>query len=286
MIDEIFAPRVGRIDQFLSEYLTQLKISTHPAVHLLRESMSYSAMNGGKRFRPVLSILVAEALGHQTEKVVPYGAALEMIHTYSLIHDDLPAMDNDDIRRGKPTNHKIYGEALALLAGDALLTEAFSLLTEHYSSDPELLTFLVKNIASYAGIRGMVGGQAIDLEIQKNRQQLLATELLELHCLKTGALIIAAVTGAAMICQAPAIKLEELKLYADNLGLAFQVADDLLDYDETDIETGSFPGVFGLAETQRLLAQYTERAIAHLQNWDHLADPLRKIAKYNQMRSV
>ncbi len=165
----------------------------------LRESMAYSLSAGGKRLRPILCIAAAEALGATADRVMPAAVALEMIHTFSLIHDDLPAMDDDSLRRGKPTNHKVYGEAIAILAGDALLAEAFSVLADA-TLEPRLLLATIRDIAEAAGARGMTGGQVIDIEATGHRIPL--EQLEALHLYKTGALIRASVTSGARLCGA------------------------------------------------------------------------------------
>jgi geranylgeranyl diphosphate synthase type II len=251
----------------------------------LWSSIRYSLLQeGGKRFRPVLAMLCAEALGQPKEIVLPYAAALECVHTYSLIHDDLPAMDNDDMRRGQPTNHKKFNEATAILAGDALLTEAFALLAENYGANGAVGMKAVAALAHAAGIAGMVGGQAIDMAAKSKSPSL--EELQLLHQLKTGALIRAAASGVAKICGATVRQTSELELFAENLGLAFQVADDILDYDPEKIEVGSYPAAMGIERTKQFLDELTESCFDSLDGWPQSADPLREMAKYNQTRTV
>lgn len=284
MIKQVFTAKLKQVNEYIEGYFAQFDLSQHSAIQQLKDSMRYSALGSGKRFRPILSLLVADALGKRAEDILPFCLSLELVHTYSLIHDDLPAMDNDDERRGKPTNHKVFGEAVALLAGDALLTEAFLVLAENYAADANLLSALVKNISTYAGIRGMMGGQAIDLAAQKESVQPLPSDLAELHSLKTGALIVGAVSAAALICKASPKQSEEIKHYAENLGLAFSLADDLLDYNDNHDERGSFPSVYGFTDSKKLLAKLTENAISSIKEWDAKADPLRWLAQYNQSR--
>ena len=251
----------------------------------LVESVRYSTLQeGSKRFRPVLAMLTAEALGQKPERVLPWAGAVECIHTYSLIHDDLPAMDDDDFRRGKPTNHKVFGEATAILAGDALLTEAFQLLATPDWVKPEIAIRLVSELALAAGYRGMVGGQAIDMGSKKN--DVAFAELKVMHELKTGALIRVSAYGAALACGASEQQLAQIDTYSRNLGLAFQIADDLLDHDPADPETGSYPALLGADETKRLLKEATDTCLEAIASWPASAEPLRAIARYNCEREV
>lgn len=251
----------------------------------LLSSVRYSTLQeGGKRFRPVLAMLFAEALGKPKELVLPFAGAVECIHTYSLIHDDLPAMDNDDFRRGQPTNHKKFNEATAILAGDALLTEAFLMIAEAYSATPEAALKAVAELSKAAGLIGMVGGQAIDMGSKAEAVSL--DELHTMHRLKTGALIRVCAAGAAIVCGATTRQRAELELFADNLGLAFQVADDILDFDPAKPEPGSYPALMGLERTKKYLAELTDSCFDCLDGWPASADPLREIAKYNQTRSI
>lgn len=250
----------------------------------LVESVRYSALqDGGKRFRPVLAMLTAEALGGRPERVLPFAAAVECIHTYSLVHDDLPAMDNDDFRRGQPTNHKKFGEATAILAGDALLTEAFLLVADGFSEEPQLAVRAIAELSKAAGLYGMVGGQAIDMNSKSEAVTL--DELKTMHRLKTGALIRVSAVGAAILCGAEAPRLAEISEYADNLGLAFQVADDILDHDPAKPEPGSYPNLLGLEKTRSYLGELTDACLKSLSSWPSSAEPLRAIAQYNQTRT-
>lgn len=249
----------------------------------LLESMRYSLLQeGGKRFRPVLAMLTAEALGRSPDLVLPFAAAVECVHTYSLIHDDLPAMDNDDFRRGKPTNHKVFGEETAILAGDALLTEAFQMIADSYQGQPAAAASLVSQLAGASGFRGMVGGQAIDMGAKKEAVNL--DELRTMHRLKTGALIRVAAMGAATICEANEKQRAEIGVFAENLGLAFQVADDLLDDDPAKPEPGGYPALLGREGTERFLDQLTNACLQSLQTWPESAEPLRQIARFNRRR--
>jgi geranylgeranyl diphosphate synthase type II len=257
----------------------------------LKEAMDYSLKAGGKRLRPTLVFAGAEAVGGKPDEVMDIACAIEMIHTFSLIHDDLPAMDDDDLRRGKPTNHKVFGEAAAILAGDALLAEAFYLLSKTAChSDPRLMLEVVSDIASAAGARGMTGGQQIDME--SAGRKLTEDELTELHMLKTGRLITVSVTSGAKYCGAPKKKMEALENYGRCIGLAFQIADDILDIegDQNEIgknvgsdienEKATFPSVIGLEKSKERAKKLAEDAVLALSDFDRSADPLRGIARY------
>lgn len=191
------------------------------------DSMRYSLFAGGKRLRPVLLLAAADAVGADGNKFLNVACGLEMIHTYSLIHDDLPAMDNDDYRRGKLTNHKVYGEGIAVLAGDSLLTYAFETMLSQEGVDPKTLLKVVKEIASAAGPEGMVGGQVIDMESEGKAVSF--DTLQQMHRAKTGALFRAAVRAGAILGGASEKEIEALTVYAEKFGLAFQITDDILD---------------------------------------------------------
>lgn len=205
----------------------------------LREAVAYSLLAGGKRIRPLLSLAVAQAFGLAPTSVYPLAVAIEMIHTYSLIHDDLPAMDDDDLRRGVPTNHIVYGEALAILAGDALLSESFQQLTR-LDVPAALIIQLVSELSHCAGGSGMVGGQVLDLAAESI--QVTLDELATIHDLKTGKMIEIAVVGAALIANATELQLQHLRNYTHAIGLAFQIQDDILDVVGTTAQLGKPQG--------------------------------------------
>ena len=259
------------------------------------EAVHYGVFNGGKRIRPILCLAAAEAVGGDLASAMPVACALELIHTYSLIHDDLPAMDNDDFRRGKPTCHKVFGEDMAILAGDALLTEAFVLLSRAekvrlsgFSAERRLA--VIQEIAYAAGICGMVGGQALDVLSGKSESG--EDTLREIHRRKTGALIVAAVKTGAIIFNAGKDKIQSLAEYGINVGLAFQIADDILnvegDRELMGKETGSdaahnkltYPSLLGMELAKEKLAKYIDAAVASLSNFDERAMPLIVIARY------
>jgi geranylgeranyl diphosphate synthase type II len=214
-------------------YLVDLRFSSEPGTAGLEEAMRYSLLAGGKRVRPVLALATAEAIGRDTEDVLPYAAALELIHTYSLIHDDLPAMDDDDLRRGRPTNHKAFGEDVAILAGDGLYAEAFRHVLGEQRGEPVRVLAAVGELAAATGVTGMVGGQYVDVVGD-------STDLRRLHELKTGRLIRASVEGVLLL-SADAVP-EPYARFASELGVLFQIVDDILDVTGTDADLGKPQG--------------------------------------------
>lgn len=277
------------VDQILKKHLPEM---SGPREELFK-AMSYSLFAGGKRLRPILCIAAAEAVGGTQEDVMPIACALEMIHTYSLIHDDLPAMDDDDMRRGKPTNHKIFGEAMAILAGDGLLTEAFRVM-----ACPELLKRagaerfqrVIEIIADASGPHGMVAGQALDVRAENEK---IDTSLMEtIHAHKTGALLKASVTAGAIMGGATKKEVESLEQYGKDIGLAFQISDDILDIEGdseqmgkpagSDIEKGknTYPSIYGMEKSKIMLREIIENAINMISVFKDSAEPLRQIAVY------
>src|SRR5579875_1478795 len=260
-----------------------------PAARLL-ESIRYSLLAGGKRLRPVIALAACEAVGGEPEAAMGLACALEMIHTYSMIHDDLPCMDDDDLRRGKPTNHKVYGEAMATLAGDALLTDAFGVLARLTPAtvDRSALVETIAELSSAAGSPGMVAGQVVDL-MDEGRAVSVA-ELEDLHTHKTGALFVAAAVGGGRLGGGGEAQLAALEVYARSLGLAFQVIDDLLDVEGSTEQVGkrtqedgergkaTYPALLGIAESRRLAHRLRDDAVAALAAFDHRAEPLRRLA--------
>lgn len=239
----------------------------------IHEAVHYSVFAGGKRLRPILILTAAEAAGGQVEPALPTAAAVELIHTYSLVHDDLPAMDDDDFRRGRPTCHKVYGEAMAILVGDALLTQAFILLSSQphpLRVGPEACLRVIHEIAQAAGSRGMVGGQAVDI-LQEDRQVDLPT-LQYLHTHKTGALIRACLRVGGILAAAGGEQMEALTRYGERIGLAFQIVDDILDLEGNLAVLGkqagsdlrknkaTFPALLGLEESRRRAHRLAEEA--------------------------
>jgi geranylgeranyl diphosphate synthase type II len=261
----------------------------------LHKAIQHSLFAGGKRIRPILSIASFEAVGGRGERILPFACALEMIHTYSLIHDDLPAIDNDDYRRGKPTCHKIFGEAIAILAGDGLLTEAFRLMTsqpvkDHSSSDGELILNLINEVAQAAGVLGMVGGQVADIESEGKSVDLPTVQYIHSH--KTGAMILASVRVGAKLGGAKQEILQALTRYGESLGLAFQIVDDILNVEgKADLmgkKTGSdfskgkatYPSVLGVEGSKKRAEELMRLAVDALRPLGPEADPLREIARF------
>jgi geranylgeranyl diphosphate synthase type II len=257
----------------------------------LIQAMRHSLLAGGKRLRPVLCLAAAEAVGGSGETVLPAACAIELIHTYSLIHDDLPAMDNDDLRRGRPTCHKAFDEATAILAGDALLTMAFEVLaTAPFTRDAALRCEIIATLARAAGSAGMIEGQMCDMAAE--RLTLSLPELRRLHALKTGAMIEAAVEIGARMggCDAPAR--DALRRYAQALGVAFQVTDDILNVTGDPRQLGkatgtdqhrrksTFPALLGLEPSRAHAAELIAEALQALRTFDMRAEPLRAIARY------
>jgi geranylgeranyl diphosphate synthase type II len=272
------------VEQYIADYCHKLSaaIPERGAAELVR-SMQYSIEDGGHRLRPVLSLLTAEALGKNHIDVLPFGCAVEFVHGYSLIHDDLPCMDDDDMRRGKPSNHKVFGEALAVLAGDALLAEAFVLLAEAYGKKtPALASELVHDLAYASSARGLAGGQGADLVLRS--QNIDMSELELLHMRKTGALFRASVMGAAKISQATPAQKEALEIYSAALGLVFQIADDIVDGTETD--ELSFVKAVGINQSRLRCEKLVAKAHEALALFDANADGLRELVSYVYKRTL
>ena len=238
----------------------------------LYDAMEYSLLSGGKRLRPVLTLEVCRLCGRDVERALPFACAVECIHTYSLIHDDLPCMDDDDLRRGRPTNHKVYGQAMALLAGDALLTAAFELIAQHglELDDPRRGLAVADCLGRAAGARGMVGGQVLDMAGED--RSLSAAEVEELQRLKTGALITAAAEMGCLLAGGTEEDLAAVRQYARNLGLAFQIRDDILDVEGDEAVLGksvgsdarrgksTFVTLKGVEKCEQLVEELTEKA--------------------------
>ena len=245
---------------------------------ILRESMRYSLLAGGKRIRPILCLASCSLAGGDPNLAVPTAVAIEMIHTMSLIHDDLPSMDNDDLRRGRPTNHKVYGDAIAILAGDALLTRAFEMVSlRSHGVSPERLLNVVGELSLVAGAPGLVGGQVVDLECEGKEVDLETLEYIHLH--KTGALLKASVRTGAMIAGADTKMLDALTKYARGIGLAFQIIDDILDVTSNSEILGktagkdlladktTYPKLLGLEESKRRALTLVKNAKEAIMPW-------------------
>lgn len=278
---EALTQQAQAVDLAMARTLNEWDDRYGKSVGGLVESIKYSLIGGGKRIRPVLAAWVAENFGTPVQKIIPWALAIEMIHTYSLIHDDLPCMDDDEERRGRPTNHVMFGESTALLAGDGLLTEAFHLLAREYASEPALGLKLVALLGHAAGVGGMVGGQYQDLNTAD--ENATVPLLAELHARKTGALISAAVEGAALIAGLSANDSKNLKKYGEHLGLAFQIADDILDA-ESEEAGKSYVPLLGLEETQNELQKVTREGFAVLDQMSRPCPRLREALQWNLER--
>ncbi|MEW6172138.1 MAG: polyprenyl synthetase family protein [Bacillota bacterium] len=277
------------VDQNLDRYLPPEL--TPPGV--IHQAMRYSVLSGGKRLRPALVIGAAEACGGAADDVILAACGIELIHCYSLVHDDLPAMDNDDLRRGRPTNHKVFGEAIAILVGDALLTLGFELLARAVTagrvSPAEGIRVLIE-VAEAIGTSGMVGGQVLDISTVGTG---VAPQLVEeIHRRKTGALFIASVRAGAILAGASDSQLADLTRYASEIGLVFQITDDILDVVGETAKTGkgvggdaqkkklTYPGVYGLPAARKRAKESASAAIEALKNFDVSADFLREAAQF------
>jgi geranylgeranyl diphosphate synthase type II len=224
--------------ELVDAYLLDLRFADRDSTEGLQEAMRYSLLAGGKRIRPVLCLATGRALGHEPDELLPTAAAIELIHTYSLIHDDLPAMDDDELRRGRPTSHVVHGEDVAILAGDALFAEAMRLIAERQHDDPARVLMAVREIAGATGVDGMVGGQYVDVTEGGGD----ADGLRELHSLKTGRLIAASVGAALVLDGLDADRAAPYRRFATELGVLFQIVDDILDVTGSDEELGKPSG--------------------------------------------
>ncbi|WP_407707230.1 polyprenyl synthetase family protein [Bacillus pumilus] len=266
-LNEFLTTRKQAIEDYLFTYVQELTIPED-----LKSSMLYSIKAGGKRLRPVLVLALLNAYGKNEEDGIPVGCAVEMIHTYSLIHDDLPCMDDDDLRRGKPTNHKVYGEATAVLAGDALLTESFRLITSQLSSSvsADKKIRIVDELVKSAGALGMVGGQFDDMEAEQ--KQVSLAELESIHARKTGKLLTFSVAAGGMLAGASDDDIEKLREFSYHIGIAFQIRDDILDLEgseekigkrvgsDTANEKSTYPSLLTLSGAKEKLHEHITRA--------------------------
>lgn len=264
----------------------------------IHESMHYSLSAGGKRLRPTLLIAAAEAVGGSRNEVLPFAVAAEFLHTYTLIHDDLPALDNDSLRRGKPTNHKVFGEAIAILAGDALLTQAFVLMTNAFSMETiphENILRASNEMGRAMSSTGVIGGQVVDLESEG--KPIEASTLEYIHIYKTGFFFKACVRVGAILSRADAKQLGALSRFGAHIGLAFQIIDDILDIVGDKVKLGkdvgsdvsknkaTYPALFGLEESKKKAENLVEEAITCLSDFGERANPLRDIARFFVQRT-
>lgn len=279
--------KIRRVDSALDEYLPPE--DSYPEI--IYRAMRYSVVSGGKRIRPILALAACESVGGDIERVLPTACAIEIIHAFSLIHDDLPALDNDDLRRGRPTNHKVFGEAIAILAGDALLALAFETITGRTAGvPPEKVLEVVQRVASAAGTGGMVVGQVVDMISEGKKINRATLEFM--HRNKTGALMEVSVVSGGILGGADSDQVKALSLYGDRIGLAFQIIDDVLDI-EGESETlgktpgsdlrkqkSTYPALLGVEESKRLAYKTSDEAIQALNGFDSRAEPLRALARY------
>lgn len=256
------------------------------------EAMNYSLSAGGKRLRPILTLEACKIVGGNEEEAIPFAVAIEMIHTYSLIHDDLPALDNDDLRRGRPTNHKVYGEAMGILAGDALLNYAFEVMLSGSinKENPEKYLKAINEIAKGAGIYGMIGGQVVDVESEN--KQIEKEKLDYIHMNKTAAMMVGCMRAGATIGGANSEHMEEITKYAKNIGLSFQIVDDILDIvgDETklgkkvgsDIENhkSTYPSLLGLDKSKEIAYNLIDEAKKSIEKLSDDVDFFKGLAEY------
>ncbi len=286
-LQEYLSDKCRIIDGALDEYLPPE--DRFPEV--IHRAMRYSVMNGGKRLRPTLTLAACEAVGGDSGKALPTACAIELIHAFSLIHDDLPALDNDDFRRGKPTSHKVFGEAMAVLAGDALLALAFETISGRTSGVPaETLLRVINRVAAATGSEGMIIGQVVDIESEGKRIDL--DTLRFIHSRKTGALIEVSVVCGGILGGASEARLEALSVYGKRIGLAFQIADDILDLvgdseklgktvgSDLRKEKATYPSILGLERSRELAQTAVSESLDALRDFDDRADPLRAIARF------
>jgi len=276
----------------VNEWLDRLVPSETTPPEQLHRAMRYSLLAGGKRLRPALVLAAGEAFGADTDDLMPAACAIEMIHTYSLIHDDLPAMDNDDLRRGRPTCHKAFGEAVAILAGDALLTQAFRVLAaDAPKRDAERQVRVIREVATAAGtVEALIGGQMADIESEGEKVDGSALEYI--HRSKTGAMIAASVVVGGIVAGANGDQIEKLRAYGECIGLAFQIADDILDVTSTSEQLGKTPGkdqaankatypaIHGIAASQTRARELVEEAVEIVSSLGLKTQVLEEIARF------
>ncbi len=287
---------LNRRRQLVEESLEKIFPTASGLQKRVVEAARYSLFAGGKRLRPILCLAAAEVAGGAIEPVLPAACALEMIHTYSLIHDDLPAMDNDDYRRGVLTNHKVFGEAIAILAGDALLTEAFEYfaLCGSDGTSPAKVLEVIRIAVKASGYRGMIGGQVIDLECENQKVSLATVEYMHIH--KTGALLSASLEIGAILGGGDEALTKAMKAYGHHLGLAFQITDDLLDVEGDPELMGKTPGsdaaknkmtypaLLGVIQSRAAAKEHVDSSLEALSALGEAAEPLRAIARYLLVR--
>ncbi len=285
------------LNSYLKEHQKLVEVALDKSIILAKpqkiyEAMRYSLLAGGKRLRPILCLASCKLMGGTLSMAMPTACALEMIHTMSLIHDDLPAMDNDDYRRGKLTNHKVYGDDIAILAGDGLLAYAFEYVaTETKDVPTDRLIKVIAKLGRTVGPAGLVGGQVLDLE-SEGKTDITAETLSFIHTHKTGALLETSVVSGAILAGASEKDIAKLSKYAQNIGLAFQIVDDILDITATDEQLGktagkdlaaqkaTYPSIWGLEKSQEQAQNLINDAMDQLESYGENAEPLRAIAKF------
>jgi geranylgeranyl diphosphate synthase type II len=283
--------------ELVANYLDGLRFSSAPATAGLDEAMRYSLLAGGKRIRPVLALATARAIGIEPERVLPASAAIELIHTYSLIHDDLPAMDDDELRRGMPTSHVKFGENVAILAGDGLFAEAMRLFTERQEGDPGRVLAALRELVTATGVGGMVGGQYVDVtELEGGGGGVDPDRLREMHSLKTGRLIASSVGVVLILGELPEPETIPYRRFADELGVLFQIVDDILDVTGSDEELGkpsgsderhgklTYVSAYGLDEARELASESHRKARAALSEAAAETDDLARITDFIHTR--
>lgn len=285
---DVLKEKINYIETLLNEYMPKEEGYQQTVI----QAMNYSLKAGGKRLRPILTLESCKIVGGKEEDAIPFAVAIEMIHTYSLIHDDLPALDNDDLRRGKPTNHKVFGEAMATLAGDALLNYAFEVMLSSSIDKKDSNKYLkaINEVAKHAGIYGMIGGQVVDVE---SENKIIDKDKLDfIHLNKTAAMIIGCMRAGAIIGGASEEELEKVTKYGKNIGLSFQIVDDILDItgDEaklgkpigSDIENSksTYPSLLGLEKSRQIARQLIEEGKSSLDELSSEIDFLNQLGDY------
>jgi geranylgeranyl diphosphate synthase type II len=283
--------------ELVDNYLDGLRFSSAPATTGLDEAMRYSLLAGGKRIRPVLALATARAIGIEAARILPAAAAIELIHTYSLIHDDLPAMDDDELRRGIPTSHVKFGENVAILAGDGLFAEAMRLFTERQEGDPARVLAALRELVTATGVGGMVGGQYVDVtELEGGGGGVDRDRLREMHSLKTGRLIASSVGVVLILGELPETETIPYRRFADELGVLFQIVDDILDVTGSDEELGkpsgsderhgklTYVSAYGLDEARELASESHRKARAALSEAAAETDDLARITDFIHTR--
>lgn len=280
--------RVDYIEKLLKEHMPEEK----GYQKTIFEAMNYSLKAGGKRLRPILTLEACRIVGGNEEDAIPFAIAIEMIHTYSLIHDDLPALDNDDLRRGRPTNHKVYGDAMAILAGDGLLNYAFEIMLSSSigKENPAKYLNAINEIAKSSGVYGMIGGQVVDIESEDKKIEMEKLDFIHLN--KTAAIIVGCMRAGAIIGDATEEQLENITKYATNIGLSFQIADDILDItgDESklgkkvgsdiDNNKSTYPSLIGLEKSKEIANDLINEAKTRISNIKGDTEFLNDLAEY------